>query len=116
MEHRSLEETRDTLAQRLAELRDSISATADSRAPVELDQASVGRLSRMDALQGQAMAMASARRRDDEIRRIEAALSRIDTDEYGYCLRCGDEIAAERLAADLAAALCIGCVSETGKR
>ena len=54
--------------------------------PVELDQTRVGRLSRMDALQGQAMAQETARRRDNEVVRIDAALKRVDDDEYGYCL------------------------------
>ena len=51
--------------------------------PVELDQTRVGRLSRMDALQGQAMAQETARRRDNEVARIDAALKRVDDDEYG---------------------------------
>ena len=45
-----------------------------ARQPVELDQTRVGRLSRMDALQGQAMAQETARRRDNEVVRIDAAL------------------------------------------
>ena len=32
-----------------------------------------------------------------EIRAIRAALERIDTGEYGYCAKCGEEIAEERL-------------------
>ena len=100
---------RARLAERLDALRNASGATADDRRPVELDQSSVGRLSRMDAMQVQAMAQASERRRGDEIRRIEAALQRIAEDEYGWCLRCGDEIALPRLEADPTATLCIDC-------
>ncbi|MDO5622194.1 MAG: TraR/DksA C4-type zinc finger protein [Paracoccus sp. (in: a-proteobacteria)] len=32
-----------------------------------------------------------------EIRRIDAALNRIDEGEYGFCVQCGAEVAAERL-------------------
>lgn len=32
-----------------------------------------------------------------EIRRIEAALARMDAGEYGICVTCGKEIGAERL-------------------
>lgn len=84
---------------------------ADSTAPVTLDQQSVGRLSRMDAMQQQAMAQAQDRKRDQDLLRIEAALMRVRDDEYGYCVECGDEIAAKRLAIDPAATLCIGCAS-----
>ncbi|UCH75863.1 MAG: TraR/DksA C4-type zinc finger protein [Rhodospirillales bacterium] len=76
---------------------------------VELDQTTQGRLSRMDALQGQAMAQEVARRREVEIRRIEAALERIEDDEYGYCVTCGEEIARKRLELDPATPNCIDC-------
>ena len=79
--------------------------------PVELDQTRVGRLSRMDALQGQAMAQEVARRRDNEIARIDSALKRIKEDEFGYCLACGELIAGERLLLDPTVAICISCAS-----
>jgi len=84
-------------------------AAADDRKPVELDQQSVGRLSRLDSIQVQAMAKASDARRAVEIRRINAALKRIDNDEYGYCATCGEAIAEKRLEVDPAAPLCRGC-------
>lgn len=80
-----------------------------ARATVELDQQSVGRLSRMDALQGQAMAQASERQRRLDLQKIEAALKRLEEGDYGYCLDCGDEIAEKRLEIDPAAALCVTC-------
>lgn len=82
---------------------------SDDRRTVELDQQSVGRLSRMDAMQRQAMAAANARRRDARRARIRAALSRIDDGEFGYCEDCGDEIAAARLAIDPTVPRCASC-------
>jgi len=81
----------------------------EARATVELDQQSVGRLSRMDALQGQAMAQASERQRRAHIQRIEAALQRLETGDYGYCVECGEEIAEKRLQVDPSVAFCITC-------
>lgn len=88
----------------------------DARDTVELDQQSVGRLSRMDALQGQAMAQEQQRRRQQDLVRIDAAFRRIDDDEYGYCLECGEEIADKRLEIDPMATLCVPCanLSERG--
>jgi DnaK suppressor protein len=91
------------------DLRDLDERTAESRAVVDLDQQSVGRLSRMGAMQQQAMAQAAARNRKSELARIAAALARIDTGTYGDCLSCGEEIAEARLDADPAATLCIAC-------
>jgi DnaK suppressor protein len=102
---------RAALVERLAALHAASETTADNRRPVELDQTSVGRLSRMDAMQVQAMAMATERRRHEEVRRVEAAIKRIDEGEYGTCISCGEEIAAKRLAVDPTAATCIRCAS-----
>ena len=98
------------LRARLADLDAEDAAGQQSQKTVELDQQAVGRLSRMDALQNQAMAQATARRRGAERQRIIAALARVATDEYGYCLTCGDEIAPARLATDPAIALCAACI------
>ena len=98
---------------RLSEKRDEIlelsSISSEARDTVELDQQSIGRLSRMDAMQQQEMAQAEARRRVHDLARIDIALNRIDEDEYGWCAECGEPIAYKRLEIDPAAALCIGC-------
>ena len=83
----------------------------ESRKPVELDQSRVGRLSRMDALQGQAMSQEQARRRQFELQRIAAALRHLDDGEYGDCRDCGEPIAVRRLEMDPAATLCIHCAA-----
>ena len=77
---------------------------------VELDQQSVGRLSRMDALQSQAMAQAQQRRRDVLKGSLQAALQRLKEEEFGYCLECGDEIEEARLLANPAVLKCMGCL------
>ena len=89
-------------------LTDSARSEAD-RAPVSLDQQSVGRLSRMDAMQQQAMAKASERARSRERLRVDAALQRIEDGEYGFCIECGSEIPFERLRIDPAASHCVAC-------
>jgi len=99
-----IEEMRDDLLSRSG-------ISADARKPVELDQQSVGRLSRQDALQQQAMANAQEQLRKRELKRIDLALERLDDGEFGYCLNCGEEIAAKRLEIDPLAALCVACKS-----
>ncbi len=93
---------------RLIEMREEILALmetgGDETGPVQLDQTSVGRLSRMDAMQRQAMAQETERRRHNDLRRIEAALKRMNDGEYGYCVNSGDPIPRARLELDPAAA------------
>ena len=103
----------DTVRSRLLALKSELIALSESarndRKPVELDQQSVGRLSRQDSLQVQAMMMAADARRTKEVRRIDAALKRLDEGEYGWCVECGEAIAPARLEADPAAPRCTGC-------
>lgn len=100
---------RPRLLDALRDLQAGSSNTAADRAPVTLDQQSVGRLSRMDALQGQAMAQANERRRQQRILQLQAALTRMDRGEFGYCAACGEAINPKRLAVDLAGHLCLAC-------
>ncbi len=81
----------------------------ESVKPVTLDQSSVGRLSRMDAMQVQSMSVEAKRRRAIQLQRIENALIRIENDEYGYCLKCDEAIPSKRLDFDPTAFLCVHC-------
>jgi DnaK suppressor protein len=111
MDAAKLKEFREALHVLAAQIRIADAETLEERAPVELDQQAVGRLSRMDALQVQAMALETSRRRRTQLRRITAALARIDEGEFGYCLECGEDIAARRIELDPATPLCINCAS-----
>ena len=111
MEQRRSVVFRRRLEECAAELVEAERATAAERSPVELDQQSVGRLSRMDAMQVQAMASAQSRRRVAELRRIGAALRRWEEGEFGFCAECGEEIAEGRLELDPATPLCVECAS-----
>lgn len=98
---------------RLLAMRDELNAisdiSADSRKPVELDQTAIGRISRMDAIQGQAMQLETERRRGIERVRIDAALERIETGSFGYCTICDEDIAIRRLENDPSVPNCIDC-------
>jgi len=93
-----------------SELLDIEESSRVSTRPVELNQTTVGRLSRMDAVQGQQMALETARRRQHQLQKIEGALRNMGSGEYGYCFVCGDEIDIRRLQADPTNTRCIKCV------
>lgn len=101
-------ELRELLERSLEELERELAAARDSARPVDLGL-SIGRLSRVDALQQQHMAL--ARRPRMEARRVQlrGALARVDGDSYGLCVRCEEEIAYARLKARPEATLCRGC-------
>ena len=101
---------------RLKERLEAIIATQERRkkeeSPVELDQARVGRLTRMDAMQQQAISHAAARLADLERQRIRSALSRMQSGDFGYCVICDEEIAEGRLRFDPSTLTCISCAKE----
>ena len=105
----SLDNYRNALTRRRAELVNLIEGARESAAPVDLDQQVQGRLSRMDALQRQAMARATNDRRCVEIAQIDAALRRMDDGEFGFCVECSEEIAPKRLEFNPAIARCLEC-------
>lgn len=98
-----------TLIAMRSELQASQERTGDDRKPVELDQQAVGRLSRMDAMQRQAMALESERRRAMRLGRVDAALKRIEDESFGYCALCDEEIGEQRLALDPTIPTCVNC-------
>jgi DnaK suppressor protein len=110
-----LAEIRGALHAEKESLRRMSESAGSGRRPVELDQQSVGRLSRMGAMQVQAMEIEGERRRQERIRRIDAALARVERGEFGDCVRCGEAIDPKRLALDLTTPLCAEC-SRTAPR
>lgn len=106
-----LAQIRARLEARRKELQELTAAHHDEARPVELDQARVGRLSRVDAMQAQAMAQETERRRQLELDRIASALERIEAGTFGECVRCGEPIAPRRLTLDPATPVCVDCAA-----
>ena len=102
---------RRLIEERLQAIADENVLGAVGQSVVTLDQQAVGRLSRMDALQYQAMSKAQAARRAGEAARLRDAIARILKEDYGYCEDCGDKIPKARLEIDLTATRCVSCAT-----
>ncbi len=100
---------RTLLRARLDEIESADALGKQGQETVQLDQQSVGRLSRQDALLNQSMAKANQNRRTNEAQRLRLALTRLEEGDYGFCTDCGEEIAAKRLELDPATPKCISC-------
>lgn len=106
---RQLDAERDAIEGELKDLQQAL-------ATVQLDQTSVGRLSRMDALQQQAMALGQRERLLFRQRRVSAALVRMEIQTYGRCCECDLALEVDRLLADAAAPFCQDCQDEIDDR
>ena len=112
MNESEIDQFRQQLLLLRSELQEQEETLEDTSKPVELDQARVGRLSRMDAMQAQQMALEAARRRQHQLLKVEGALRRIESGEYGYCFVCGGEIDVRRLSVDPTSTRCMECVEK----
>lgn len=106
-------QNKDYWRERLEQLNKAIEASEVTQEKitekVELDQTRVGRLSRMDAMQAEAMDHAVKARRQHQQQRLKDALQRLDDDEFGYCTTCGELIAEARLELDPTLPTCVSC-------
>ncbi len=103
---------RRRLADEIAHIDETLEQTRADADTVEADQSSIGRLSRMDALQRQAMAQGMRERLATRKRKLQAALDRIEAGTFGRCCQCEAEIDTERLDTDPAAVFCLTCMRE----
>jgi DnaK suppressor protein len=90
------------------EVTEALKASKDSANVVELDTA-IGRLSRMDAMQNQQMALELRRRQENQLLRIKNALKRMDRGRYGQCGKCKLPIAEARLEISPDTVVCVRC-------
>ena len=109
MNKQQLDSFEKSLISKRSELESLAKIGEEAAQTVELDQSKVGRLSRMDAMQAQAMSQETNRRREIELQKIASALKRINDGVYGCCVSCDEDISEKRLEVDPAALLCIEC-------
>ncbi|HVS02199.1 MAG TPA: TraR/DksA C4-type zinc finger protein [Thermoanaerobaculia bacterium] len=86
-----------------------LSQTAADARPVDVSGSTIGRLTRMDAIQMQAMAQMNRRQLDIRLRQVEAALAALEAGTYGSCRYCRGPIALPRLEALPESPFCIDC-------
>jgi len=112
------EAQRQELHQDLVQLQKNLRATlADpSRTQIVDLDLPIGRLSRVDALQQQAMAEAEHRRAAQRLDAVQAAISFFEEGDYGFCKACGEDMPWGRLKARPETPLCVPCLSQIEMR
>lgn len=116
MDQSTQDSFRSVIDTRLRDIDAELNLADDSTQPIAPDVA-VGRLSRLDSMQMQQIALASKRRLEDERARLHEALGRIDRGTFGRCLQCGNDISLERLQHQPDAVACVPCLQAlSGKK
>jgi DnaK suppressor protein len=91
-----------------AELEEDLAMRDAADSSITPDNA-IGRLTRMEAIQAQAMGQEGRRRREKRLQQVRRAIARLAADEYGRCARCAEEIPRGRLEVMPEAGLCVRC-------
>ena len=104
-----VEEIRHELLRALTRLERSLKTTAQAARPVELEQDTVGRLSRIDAIQNQGLSQSLHAREQTQLASLTDALQRIEDGRFGACTACGESIPFERLVVFPEARTCTSC-------
>lgn len=88
--------------------KEEIEALIELTKPISLDN-SIGRLSRMDAINNRAINEKALRDKKRLIQKFERAKERAEKGELGTCLKCGEEIPFGRLKIMPYTTRCVKC-------
>lgn len=110
MDKAQQEAHRATILARIAEIEENLAGSAEDTKAISPDKA-IGRLSRLDSMQMQQMALGMKQRMREELRRLQDALARIDRGAFGTCQLCGNDIPQERLEYQPDAVTCVDCLN-----
>lgn len=108
MNNKQRNEIRELIESEIAKTEEMIGTYKDQTGPVEPDNA-IGRISRMDAINNKSVAEASLRQVVRKLRMLQEALGKVDTDEFGICIKCKQPIQAGRILRMPQSRLCVKC-------
>jgi len=96
------------IEEKILDLDKQIKNLRESSRPVEPDNA-IGRLTRMEAINSKSISEASLRSAQDESARLQVALKRVDSENFGVCVECGEDIPIKRLMLLPGSVMCVEC-------
>ena len=110
----SLNKSKAIIKKTIDHVESDIKALKQSASPVSPDNA-IGRLSRMEAIADKSIAEANLKKSELRLLKLRQAEKRIEQDEYGECLICGEEIKENRLSILPEVTTCIKCAEKVEK-
>ena len=103
------QELRSLLQSNKTKLEQQLLDAESATGVVTLDQSTVGRVSRVDAMLQQSMAVSTRAKAEATLRKVLTALKRMDGEDFGYCSQCDEPIQFNRLKVQPQASHCLKC-------
>ncbi len=111
MNEQDKKQIKETVINKIRELEEDLKSLEEAAKPVAPDNA-YGRLSRMDAINNKAIVEAALDDKLITLQHYENVLSKIDSDKYGKCMKCGNDIPLQRLMIIPYAGFCMSCTAK----
>jgi DnaK suppressor protein len=102
------DELRSLIEEEIERTRSKIAGYEDLSQPVSPEN-SIGRVSRMDAIQNKSVVEAALREAQRKLSGLEGALANIDNPDFGLCKRCKKPIPVKRLLLMPQSGYCVNC-------
>jgi DnaK suppressor protein len=99
---------KETIILEISKTEKSISDYKDLTKPISPNNA-IGRVSRMDAINNRSVNEASLRQAETKLANLKRALSKVDDDDFGICLKCQNPIPVGRILIRPESFLCVNC-------
>ncbi|MEQ8523881.1 TraR/DksA C4-type zinc finger protein [Gracilimonas sp.] len=100
---------KEIIGSRIQQTKNDIAELQELVKPIPLD-ASIGRVSRMDAINNKTINESSLREKLQQLKKLERAEENSDSGKFGICTRCGEEIPFGRLEYIPHTTRCVKCV------
>ena len=101
-------EMKSLMLSRQKELLGEIEVLKELTKPIAPENA-IGRISRMDAINNKSINEAALVQSNKKLRKLEAALNKVEEEYFGLCGRCGNEIPLGRLMLMPESPFCVNC-------
>lgn len=101
-------EIRDRIEKEIQKTKNLISEYAELTKPVEPENA-IGRVSRMDAIQNKSVTEAALRKTREKLENLEYALTKVDEQDFGLCVKCKQPILLGRILIMPQSRTCVSC-------
>ncbi|WP_456462324.1 TraR/DksA family transcriptional regulator [Reichenbachiella sp.] len=102
------EEVQTLIQGEIKKVQDNILVLKDLTKPIAPENA-IGRVSRMDAINNKSINEASLRKAEEKLDKLKVALSKIDDNDFGICVRCKQPIPVGRIMLVPQSNKCVNC-------
>ncbi|MFT4566420.1 MAG: DnaK suppressor protein [Saprospiraceae bacterium] len=108
MTKEELKELASSIKQKIKKLQHEMISLEESAAPVAPEN-SIGRISRMDAINNKSVVEAAIRHRKKKLGKLQVALANVHKPGFGLCKNCGKAINPKRIVLMPESGRCIKC-------